>query len=109
MVVRGLVRRVVRGVGSVGSPRSGGQFFQLSPYKHCNFARVYLLVKMASKTVTRSIASFKSGKNLFIVLKIRSYAKVTCFFVNCDENKKIFPCCFPLRLFSRSLLSVVQS
>ena len=34
MVVRGLVRRVVRGVvrgvGSVGSPRSGGQFFQLS-------------------------------------------------------------------------------
>ena len=32
MVVRGLVRRVVREVGSVGSPRSGGQFFQLS---HC--------------------------------------------------------------------------
>ena len=36
-VVRGLVRRVVRGVvrgvGSVGSPRSGGQFFQLSHYK----------------------------------------------------------------------------
>ena len=30
-VVRGVVRRVVRGVGSVGSPRSGGQFFQLSP------------------------------------------------------------------------------
>ena len=30
-MVRGLVRRVVRGVGSVGSPRSGGQFFQLSP------------------------------------------------------------------------------
>ena len=25
-----VVRRVVRGVGSVGSPRSGGQFFQLS-------------------------------------------------------------------------------
>ena len=24
-------------------------------YKHCNFSRVYLLVKMASKTVTRSI------------------------------------------------------
>ena len=32
-----------------------------------------------------------------------------CIFVNCDENKKIFACCFPLRLFSRSLLSVVQS
>ena len=29
-VVCGVVRRVVRGVGSVGSPRSGGQFFQLS-------------------------------------------------------------------------------
>ena len=24
-------------------------------YKHCNFSRVYLLVKMASKTMTRSI------------------------------------------------------
>ena len=24
-------------------------------YKHCNFSRVYLLVKMASKTVTRSV------------------------------------------------------
>ena len=31
-------------------------------------------------------------KNLFIVLKIRSHAKVTCIFVNCDENKKIFAC-----------------
>ena len=31
-VVHGVVRRVVRGVGSVGSPRSGGQFFQLSLY-----------------------------------------------------------------------------
>ena len=29
-VVRGVVRRVVRGLESVGSPRSGGQFFQLS-------------------------------------------------------------------------------
>ena len=52
---------------------------------------------------------FQVWKNLFIVLKIRSQAKVTCIFVNCDENKKIFACCFPLRLFSRSLLSEVQS
>ena len=29
-------------------------------YKHCNFSRVCLLVKMASKTVTRSINSFVS-------------------------------------------------
>ena len=42
-------------------------------------------------------------KNLFIVLMIRSHAKLTCIFVNCDENKKIFACCFPLRLFSRSV------
>ena len=35
--------------------------------------------------------------------------KLTCIFVNCDESKKIFACYFPLRLFSRSLLSVVQS
>ena len=48
-------------------------------------------------------------KNLFIVLKIRSHAKLTCIFVNCGENKKIFACCFPLRLFSRSLPSVVES
>ena len=30
-VVHGVVRRVVRGSGSVGSPWSGGQSFQLSP------------------------------------------------------------------------------
>ena len=48
-------------------------------------------------------------KNLFIVLKVRSRAKLTCIFVNCDKNKNVFACCFPLRLFSRSLLSVVQS
>ena len=29
-------------------------------------------------------------KNLFIVLKIKSHAKLTCIFVNCNEKKKIF-------------------
>ena len=58
---------------------------------------------------TRRNCFLQVWKNLFIVLKIRSHAKLTCIFVNCDENKKIFACCFPLRLFSRSLLSVVQS
>ena len=33
-VVRGVVRRVVRGAGSVGSPRIGGQSFLLSQSKH---------------------------------------------------------------------------
>ena len=58
---------------------------------------------------TRRSCFLQVWKNLFIVLKIRPYAKLTCMFVNCDENKKIFACCFPQRLFSRSLLSVVQS
>ena len=58
---------------------------------------------------TRRNCFLQVWKNLFIVLKIRPYAKLTCMFVNCDENKKIFACCFPQRLFSRSLLSVVQS
>ena len=58
---------------------------------------------------TRRNCFLQVWKNLFIVLKMRSHAKLTCIFVNCDENKKIFACCFPLRLFSRSLLSVVQS
>ena len=31
-----------------------------SQYKHCNFSRVCLLVKMASKTVTRSIPAIRS-------------------------------------------------
>ena len=31
-VVRGVVRRVVRGAGSVGSPRIGGQSFLLSRF-----------------------------------------------------------------------------
>ena len=48
-------------------------------------------------------------KNFLIVLRIRSNAKLTCIFVNCDDNKKIVTYCFPLRLFCRSLLSVVQS
>ena len=30
-------------------------------YKHCNFSRVCLLVKMASKTVTRSILRYYQG------------------------------------------------
>ena len=58
---------------------------------------------------TRRNCFLQVWKNLFIVLKIRSHAKRTCIFANCDENKLIFACCFPLRLFSRSLLSVVQS
>ena len=58
---------------------------------------------------TRLNCFLQVWKNLFIVLKIRSHAKLTCIFVNCDENKKIFTCCFRLRLFSRSLLSLVQS
>ena len=58
---------------------------------------------------TRRNCFLRVWKNLFIVLKIRSHAKLTCIFVNCDENKKIFACCFPLCLFCRSLLSVVQS
>ena len=31
-----------------------------SQYKHCNFSRVCLLVKMASKTVTKSIPAIRS-------------------------------------------------
>ena len=58
---------------------------------------------------TRRNCFLQVWKNLFIVLTIRSHAKLTCIFVNCDENKKIFACCFPLRLFCRSLLSVVES
>ena len=58
---------------------------------------------------TRRNCFLQVRKNLLIVVKIRSHAKLTCIFVNCDENRKIFACRFPLRLFSRSLLSVVQS
>ena len=58
---------------------------------------------------TRRNCFLQVWKNLFIFLKIRSHAKLTCIFVNCDENKKIFASCFLLCLFSRSLLSVVQS
>ena len=62
-----------------------------------------------TKTFTRCNCFLQVRENLFIVLKIRSHAKLTFIFVNFDENKKIFACCFPLRLFPRSLLSVVQS
>ena len=40
-------------------------------------------------------------KNLFIVSKIRSHAKPTCIFVNCDEKRK------SLRVVSLSASSLV--
>ena len=67
------------------------------------------VTKILFTNLTRRNWFLQVWKNLFIVLKMRSHAKLTCIFVNCDENKKIFARCFPLRLFSRSLLSVVQS
>ena len=66
------------------------------------------LTKTLFTNFTRRNCFLQVWTNLFIVLKIRSHVKLTCIFVNCDENKKIFTCCFPLRLLSRSLLSVVQ-
>ena len=42
-------------------------------YKHCNFSRVYLLVKMASKTVTRAIANSVANTMNFRV-KAHRYA-----------------------------------
>ena len=56
-------------------------------YKHCNFSRVCLLVKMASKTVTRSIVvranhyfrgggdeEFSSSNKIFLIYaRLRSY------------------------------------
>ena len=50
---------------------------------------------------TRRNCFLKVWKNLSIVLKIRSHAKLTCIFVNCDENKKI------LRVVSLSASSLV--
>ena len=68
------------------------------------------VIKTLFTNFTRRNCFLQVWKNLFIVLKIlRSHAKLTCIFVKCGENKKIFACCFPLRLFSRSLLSLVQS
>ena len=68
------------------------------------------VTKTLFNNFTRRNCFLQVWKNLFIALKIRSHAKLTCIFiVNGDENKKIFACCFPLCLFSRSLLSVVQS
>ena len=52
MVVRGVVRRVVRGVGSVGSPRSGGQFFQLSPRKEPELILLYALRAQPTQSVS---------------------------------------------------------
>ena len=39
-------------------------------YKHCNFSRICLLVKMASKTVTRSIHSRDSFIHVSVILHI---------------------------------------
>ena len=39
-------------------------------YKHCNFSRVCLLVKMASKTVTRSIAYVYYERGFYFKLPV---------------------------------------
>ena len=66
--------------------------------------------------VTKTLFTNSTRRNCFLQVwkKFVHYSKdkitcVTCIFVNCEENKKIFACCFPLRLFSLSPLSVVQS
>ena len=84
--------------------------FDINIHGRKKFKPVYpkLCSPISSEVITCN-CFLQVWKNLFIVLKIRSHAKVTCIFVSCDENKKIFACCFPLRLLSRSLLSVVQS
>ena len=61
MVVRGLVRRVVRGVGSVGSPRSGGQFFQLS-----RRSRRLRLITLTETLIIPDITKTESN-NCFII------------------------------------------
>ena len=53
-VVRGVVRRVVRGAGSVGSPRIGGQSFLLS--------RQLLLSVKCSAAMTDFMAPFGKKK-----------------------------------------------
>ena len=59
---------------------------------------------------TRRNCLLQVWKNLFIILnKIRAHAKYLHFLWTEHENKKIFAWCLPLRLFSRSLLSVLQS
>ena len=43
--------------GHIGVPEKDNKVGIRFSYKHCNFSRVCLLVKIASKTVTRSILS----------------------------------------------------
>ena len=50
---------------------------------------------------TRRNCFHQVWKNLFIVPKIRSHAKPTCIFVNCDEKRK------SLRVVSLSASSLV--
>ena len=71
MVVRGVVRRVVRGVGSVGSPRSGGQFFQLSLF-------------FFSQLCICSPVTF-----------LKHQAKIPCFILNLNFSFKLlqYDCC----------------
>ena len=59
--------------------------------------------------VTKTLFTNFTRRNCFLQVWKNFLIVDLHFSVNCDEIKKIFACCFPLRLFSRSLLSVVQS
>ena len=60
-------------------------------YKHCNFSRVCLLVKMASKTVTRSIRRTLAGRCVFVKQeKWIAASVVDVFQVNKSQLGKFF-------------------
>ena len=64
-VFRGVVRRVIRGLESVGSPRSGGQFFQLSLCKPEKKSRVCITVENSPNPSSVYIRLCKHRKKVF--------------------------------------------
>ena len=69
--------------------------------------------KCVTKTLftnfTRRIIASRSTEEFVHYSEDEITCKILAFFWIEYENKKIFAFCFPLHLFSRSLLSVVQS
>ena len=56
-----------------------------------NFSRATVMEQGVNLYANRLVCNclLQVWKNLFIVLKIRSHAKLTCIFVNCDTARPV--------------------
>ena len=89
-VVRGVVRRVVRGAGSVGSPRIGGQSFLLSHHCRHDFRpRAILFFLQIQDTILWLKKPFKIMEfSLGLSFRVRCMCYMSCILTAIDTESE---------------------